>query len=64
MVTRRVSKAARKGQSLLVSMAESIGSTLGTVAGKADVFSKPAPRRKATVKSQTKAKTTRKKRKA
>ena len=44
MEKRRVKKSAGKEQGLLISFARSIGSTLGSVAAKTDVFSKPALR--------------------
>ncbi len=64
MQTKRVRKASRKDQGLLVSVAQSIGSTLGTVAAKADMFSKPTPRRKVATKSRVKTNSIRKKRRA
>jgi hypothetical protein len=51
MQTRRVSKAAKKRQGLLINFARTIGSTLGTVAAKTDLLSKPARRRTASGKS-------------
>jgi hypothetical protein len=44
MKNRRNRKAARKDQGLLVSVAKSIGSTLGSVVAKAEGLSKPSGR--------------------
>jgi hypothetical protein len=61
METKRVNKTAKKDKSLLVSFARTIGSTLGTVAAKTDVSSKPAYRRPVNSKSGSKPIKTRKK---
>jgi hypothetical protein len=64
METRRVSKTSKKDRSLLVNFARTIGSTLGTVAAKTEVLSKPARRRTVSRKSGSKANKTRKKNRA
>ena len=64
METKRISKSTKKGDSLLVSFARTIGSTLGTVAAKTNELSKPARRRTVSAKSGSKANKTRKKNKA
>jgi hypothetical protein len=51
MESRRVTKAAKKDKGLLISFARTIGSTLGTMAAKTDILSKPARRRTASRKS-------------
>jgi hypothetical protein len=61
MKTKRVNKTAKKDKSLLVSFARTIGSTLGTVAAKTDVLSKPPHRRPESSKSGSKPIKTRKK---
>ena len=63
MQTKRVSKTAKKDKSLLVSFARTIGSTLGTVAARADALSKPARQVAVSKKSGSKAIKTRKKKK-
>ena len=64
MQTKRASKSAKKDKGLLVSFARTIGSTLGSVAAKADALSKPARRRPVSGKSGSKANKTRKTNKA
>jgi len=44
MENRRRNKPARKNEGLLINFARTIGSTLGSVAAKTDLLSKPAPR--------------------
>jgi len=44
MENRRVLKPAKKNKGLLTRLAQTIGSTLGTVVAKTDLLSKPAPR--------------------
>ena len=51
MKSRSVSKAAKKDKGLLINFARTIGSTLGTMAAKTDILSKPARRRTASRKS-------------
>jgi len=64
METRRASKGSKKDVGILVSLAQTIGSTLGTVAAKADAFSKPPRRRKAAGKIRAGAVKARKKSRA
>jgi hypothetical protein len=64
MENRRVLKPAKKNKGLLTSLAQTIGSTLGTVVAKTDLLSKPAPRRKAGRKSRLLARKSRKKNKS
>jgi hypothetical protein len=45
MQNSRAKRTAKKDKGLLISFAETIGSTLGSVAAKTDLLSKPAPRR-------------------
>jgi hypothetical protein len=61
MENRRVLKPAKKSKGLLMSLAQTIGSTLGTVAAKTDLLSKPAPRRRAGRKSRSSARKSRNK---
>jgi len=44
MGNRRRNKPAEKNEGLLINFARTIGSTLGSVAAKTDLLSKPAPR--------------------
>jgi hypothetical protein len=44
MENRRRNKPARKNKGLLINFARTIGATLGSVAAKTDLLSKPAPR--------------------
>ncbi len=44
MENRRRNKPARKNEGRLINFARTIGSTLGSVAAKTDLLSKPAPR--------------------
>jgi hypothetical protein len=44
MENRRRNKPARKNEGLLINFARTIGATLGSVAAKTDLLSKPAPR--------------------
>ena len=64
MQTKRVSKAAKKGKGLLISVAKTIGSTLGSMAAKTDLLPKPPRRRTASRKSGSKAVKARKKKKS
>jgi hypothetical protein len=52
MKNRRNRKTARKDQGLLVSVAKTIGSTLGSVVAKAEGLSKPPGRRTKSAKSR------------
>ena len=62
MNRKRGSKSARKDQSLLVSVAKSIGSALGTVAAESTRFSKRSSRRPVTKKAGSRPRKSRKKR--
>jgi hypothetical protein len=64
MENRRVLKPAKKSKGLLISLAQTIGSTLGTVAAKTDLFSKTAPRPTAGRKSPSLARKSRHKHKS
>ncbi len=64
MQNQRVNKPAKKDKGLLISFAETIGSTLGSVAAKTDFLSKPAPRRIVRSKSRSLAGKARKKNKS
>ena len=55
METKRVSKTSKKDKGLLVSFAQTIGSTLGTMVARTDVLSKPASGRTASRKSGSRA---------
>ena len=44
MENRRGNKPARKDEGLLINFARAIGSTLGSVAARTELLSKPAPR--------------------
>ena len=61
MKTKRVSKTAHGDEGMLVSLARTVGSTLGAVAAKAEGLSKPARRRTVSKKSGAKANKARKK---
>lgn len=64
MQTKRVSKAAKKGKGLLISVAKTIGSTLGSMAAKTDLSPKPPRRRAASKKSGSQAVKARQKKKS
>ena len=61
METKHARKNFVKDQDLLVTVAQTIGSTLGTVAAKADALSKPIQRQEAIRKSRSKPSKARKK---
>jgi hypothetical protein len=62
MNNRAASKGSKNDDSLLFNLARTIGSTLGTVAAKADdMLSKPTRRRRASRKPRSRANKTRKK---
>ena len=64
MRNRRANRPAKKDKGLLIGFAETIGSTLGSVAAKTDLLSKPAPRRTARRKSGSEARKARTKNKS
>jgi hypothetical protein len=64
MENRRVLKPAKKNKGLLTSLAQTIGSTLGTVVAKTGLLSEPAPRRTAGRKSGLLARKSRNKNKS
>jgi len=64
MQNQRVNKPAKKDKGLLINFAETIGSTLGSVAAKTDFLSKPAQRRIVRRKSRSLAGKARKKNKS
>ena len=63
MKSKRASKISKNDKTLLISLARTVGSALGTVAVKTDVFSKPAAPTLSRTKPSSKANETRKKNK-
>lgn len=63
MQTRRAGKAVKKDKGILISVAETIGSTLGTMAAKTDLLSESPSRRTTSRKPGSPARKPRKKNK-